>query len=780
MFTRPRIPARSLPGGFRGAWLLTSLLLGFCAPTAHAQNSLIEKLASPTAQAPTEAPSSAETGSPSEDPRSEIEALLGQARDRRAAFRDAYRAGEPNSPADRGHERKTSSGAESLERLIRVLEQRREAEIQRTELAAGRDAIEAALNRAPSELFGEPPPFPVPILDGVMRAWRDAADREEQHERVYEDRRANVGLAKKIVDDLEKNRRRVRELRERQDVPLERIRLEAEEREIEDGLAVARQQLALAKQLAENTRIELEIKQTATEQALAARAWIEAHLAPRESDLADAIERLDRQRADLEREIDLARSRVRDAESRLRDAEDRRDRLDPRGTPEAIDLESEIATRRNQLGHRQQLVALLNQRVERLGRTRTTWQHRYAVLGDRLDLDEAPKWLSAAERELERLARSRRIKEAELASLRLELSTIFRELPAPGAPADESSRWLEREFEDLELLVNAAVADLAALEESIHLEQTLRAELRARLEGRDLGERIQAAAQTLRGFWSYEITTSEDSPITPGKILIALFVVAAGYLLARIAMRWLGRRAFPRLGFDAGASNAFASLAFYAIQAIVFLLALRAVNIPLTAFAVVGGALALGIGFGSQAIVSNFISGLLLLAERPIRTGDLIEIGGVVGSVESIGLRSTRIRTPDNFHIIVPNASFLETNVINWTHEDPLIRVRIAVGVAYGSPIREVERLLIQASAEHPRTLKSPPPAVYFEDFGDSALAFEVRFWIRYDERTDRSLVRSEIRFRVNELFAENGIVIAFPQLDVHIDPPGSDRPSSP
>ncbi len=407
---------------------------------------------------------------------------------------------------------------------------------------------------------------------------------------------------------------------------------------------------------------------------------------------------------------------------------------------------------------------------------RTTWQHRYAVLGDDLDLQDAPKWLALAEQQLDRLTRDRRIKEAGLANLRLELATLLRGLADAKDGNSHDASWREREVEDLEALTTFYQSDLESLEKSIQLEDQLVAELHARLKSRDFGDHLRSAADSLQRFWNFEITTSGDSPITPGKILIAFFVFAGGYTLARILTGWLGRRFFPRLGFDAGASNAFASLSFYGILAIVFLLALRAVNIPLTAFAVAGGALAIGIGFGSQTIISNFISGLLLLAERPIRTGDLIEVGGVVGSVVSIGLRSTRIRTPDNFHIIVPNASFLESNVINWTHEDPLIRIRIAVGVAYGSPAREVERLMILAATDNTHCLSSPAPAVYFEDFAESALAFEVRFWIRYNSRTDRSKIRSDLRFRINELFEENGIVIAFPQIDVHFDQSASSK----
>ena len=125
---------------------------------------------------------------------------------------------------------------------------------------------------------------------------------------------------------------------------------------------------------------------------------------------------------------------------------------------------------------------------------------------------------------------------------------------------------------------------------------------------------------------------------------------------------------------------------FYFLLTVAFLTALRMVQIPLTAFAFVGGALAIGVGFGSQNIVNNFISGIILLVERPIKRSDLVDVGGIFGNVEQIGLRSTRIRTGDNVHIIVPNASFLESNVVNWTHSDPKVRVSVSVGVAYGSP----------------------------------------------------------------------------------------------
>jgi len=760
------IPSLTLIGvlGLAGVLGPTAMVVVICgAPgEALAQNALIDALesgASSGSARDTGDPTGAETG---RDPMLEIEQKLAEARRRLAALEQAREA--------EGGAAQSSTATELAARLVRVLEERREARVQTEALAIGREAIESGLARDPSEIVVDPPPFPVPTLDGVREAFRRALEQENQHRTLLEDRRANLRLAEEQAEDLDRQRRRLRDLLEKENDAVERVRLETELRGLEDRLRIAREEVALGAQRVANTTIESEIRQSTTRQARAALTWVESQLAPREADLTDAIERLDRQRLTLERELDLARSRLANAEATLRATEEQGSGV---GDDERADHLFEVETRRAQLSYRQTIVALLNDRIERLGRMRTTWKHRYAVLGDRLDLEEAPAWRNQTESQLERLTRLRRIHETELAEARLELANLLRAATEPHPKIPSAARMIDLEFDDLEQLVEQYQSELASIESAIELEERLRAELLARMKDRDLGERLQSFWASVKAFWSFELTTSEDSPITPGKILIALGVFVLGLWVARTVRRLTSRRLFPRLGFDAGASSAFASLAFYALLAVVFLLALRAVDIPLTAFAVAGGALAIGVGFGSQTMISNFISGLLLLAERPIRTGDLIEVGGVVGTVEAIGLRSTRIRTPDNFHIIVPNASFLESNVVNWTHEDPVLRLRVAVGVAYGSPVRRVEELLVAAATEHPRSLPNPTPIAVFQDFGDSALLFEVRFWIRYDEQTDRSRIKSDLRFRINELFAENGIVIAFPQIDVHFDPIG-------
>ena len=751
-----RVPARAR------AFLLV-LLCGLLAGPVAAQNPLLDAL--DPAEDETRSPQGA--AAPDGDPLTAIENALTEARSRLAALSSARAAETSESDALLP----PSTSLDLAKRLVRILEQRREAQLRIDALEVGRSVIESGLARDPSEIVADPPPFPVPTLDGVLQAWRDAARQEEKTRRVLEDRRSNLDLAREARNDLDKERRRLRDVLANEKAEVERIRLETERRELEDRLRIANEQVLLAEQRVESATIEHDIHVSTTRQARAALTWVESQIQPRQSDLTDAIARLDRERLDLDRELELKRSRLLAAEGTLRTTEERRGRDDAeRGDGFAL----ELATRRAQLSHRQQMVSLLSERIERLARMRTTWKHRYAVLGPDFDLAEAPGWRDTAELELERLQNLRRIHETERAEAQLAQAELLRRSTEAGSESPAAQRFLELEFEDLDELVALYDADLLSLDAAIVLEDRLVDELTARMKRRSLAERARSAWAAITSFWTWELTTSEDSAITPGKIAIALAVLVFGLSIARFLRNQLRRRFFPQFGFDAGASSAFASLTFYALMAVAFLLALRAVNIPLTAFAVAGGALAIGIGFGSQTIVSNFISGLLLLAERPIRTGDLVEVGGVVGTVDSIGLRSTRIQTPDNFHIIVPNAAFLESNVVNWTHEDPMLRLRVNVGVAYGSPVRQVEALLLQAASEHPRCVTRPSgPTVVFSDFGDSALLFEVRFWIRYAEHTDRATIRSDVRYRIDELFAEHGIVIAFPQMDVHLDVPG-------
>lgn len=213
-------------------------------------------------------------------------------------------------------------------------------------------------------------------------------------------------------------------------------------------------------------------------------------------------------------------------------------------------------------------------------------------------------------------------------------------------------------------------------------------------------------------------------------------------------------------------------IVFVVAFAVIFLTTLSMLNVPITAFAFLSGAIAIGFGFGAQNIINNFISGWILIGEKPIRIGDFLEVEGVKGIVEEINTRSTRVRRVDGVHMLIPNSKLLENTVINWTLRDKLVRGTVSVGVAYGSDCQVVKELMLSITKSQPEVLheEGKEPAVFFQDFGDNALIFEVYFWI--NSRVDGGLraVSSNIRFALDDAFKDNQVVVAFPQRDVHID----------
>jgi small-conductance mechanosensitive channel len=190
-------------------------------------------------------------------------------------------------------------------------------------------------------------------------------------------------------------------------------------------------------------------------------------------------------------------------------------------------------------------------------------------------------------------------------------------------------------------------------------------------------------------------------------------------------------------------------------------------GVSLTKLTILGGALGVGIGFGLQTIVNNFASGLILLFERPIKVGDTIELGTEMGVVRHLGLRSTIIKTFDNAEIVVPNSDLVSSQVTNWTLAERKARVKVPIGVAYGSDISQVLQILLSVAGDHPMTLTTPPPRALFLSFGASSLDFELRVWIA--DFSDRRQVQSELNQELNNEFADAGIEIPFPQSDLHI-----------
>jgi potassium-dependent mechanosensitive channel len=221
-----------------------------------------------------------------------------------------------------------------------------------------------------------------------------------------------------------------------------------------------------------------------------------------------------------------------------------------------------------------------------------------------------------------------------------------------------------------------------------------------------------------------------------------------------------------RLSLQRGLPFAISKVIYYFLLVLVFLAALVNAGMELNKFTLITGALGVGVGFGLQNIVNNFVSGLILLLERPIRVGDTVEMNGLVGRVRRIGARSSTIHTFQDAEVIVPNSDLISKEVINWTLSSLRRRVDIPVGVAYGTDPERMLTLLLEVPSSHPGVVQSPKTEAYFLGFGDSALNFEARFWTY---REDWFQLRSEVAVSLMRALRESNIEVPFPQRDLHI-----------
>jgi small-conductance mechanosensitive channel len=257
-----------------------------------------------------------------------------------------------------------------------------------------------------------------------------------------------------------------------------------------------------------------------------------------------------------------------------------------------------------------------------------------------------------------------------------------------------------------------------------------------------------------------------DSIFTLMGLISAALILFFTHLLIRLWRHVLSTRILARSGLESGLQHSMISITVYLLWGAGVLVALHAFGLSSTSLTVAFGALGIGLGFGLQNIFNNFISGIILLFERPIQVGDSVEINGIWAEVKKIRFRSTVVQTFDNASLIIPNSEFISSQVTNWSFRDLTLRIKVTVGVAYGSDIELVRSSLLEIAGRAEKVLANPTPDVLFSDFGDSALIFVLRVWTDVDNMLK---VGTAIRFEIDRVFRERNIEIAFPQRDIHI-----------
>lgn len=706
------------------------------------------------------------------DARARLEKLAAAARAERDRTPSAPPAGITPAEEDARYEA-VATLAYAYDGQLRAL-----AEAER--LRAARAAAEAAEREWAG--FAEPPPYPVARVDAL----RDAADAA----------RARIAAIESAGAHVDAEADRLQEAARRADEELRRAREAAEiasdgpqraatawradaadwqARSVGARAALARMAADGKREEANARRAELKLLDRQVGAAMRSMRFDESDLAAARKRLDESLEALRRERTTLQRES-AERVRERDAASREADAA-------KTGTPAAEAAQARLRAA-------QAWVDTLAVEGEALTGVSTLaslasqmWGHRYALF--HATDEEARRAALARMREGAAQLTSWRayIDDAVSGSRsRLRAAETAADEPA-GAPAlaryrADAAKAAARELAAYERIQARHAEALRVLTRWIGDAEKADAarDWRARLAGAWLDVR-----DAVRALWNFELFAVEDSSVVDGKAVTvergvtvgksvgALLLFVIGYWLAARLVRFVERRAVAA-GRDAARAKTIRRWALAVVAVGLLLLTLNVVRIPITVFAFLGGALAIGVGFGTQTIIRNFISGMILLMERRVQVGDTIEIDGVTGTVTSVDLRSTTVAGADGLETIVPNSMLLEHKVTNWTLTSRSVRRSVSVGVAYGTPMRQAAELIEATAKRHGNVLADPAPFVVFEDFGDSAQVLTLYFWVELRPQVSALRVASDLRFMLEKQLAEAGISIAFPQRELRVD----------
>jgi potassium efflux system protein len=282
-----------------------------------------------------------------------------------------------------------------------------------------------------------------------------------------------------------------------------------------------------------------------------------------------------------------------------------------------------------------------------------------------------------------------------------------------------------------------------------------------------LGVKLENLFDFVRAVLNFKLITIKDTQISLLTIIVMIVVIWVSTKIAKLAKNYFNKKVFPRFKLEEGLRFSLSKFIGYLIIALGIVIALQGLGIRLSALTVFAGVLGVGIGFGMQSITANIVSGIVILFERPIKEGDVVRLSHTVGKVLKISLRASVIRTIYNEHLIVPNSDFINAVVENMSYGDLKLRISVNVGVAYGTDPNLVQETLIAAAYKTPNIMKDPEPTVFFRDFGNSSLDFEILAWIAVPE--ERFATESALRFSIVEQFKEKEITIPFPQRDVYI-----------
>ena len=638
--------------------------------------------------------------------------------------------------------------------------------------------------------FPEKPPYPISLLDSL----NDAIHAKEINLQAQDVLRSTIegefeefsgGLKKSRTqvhlaeENVEKSAGKPEEQRSQWLLILARLRDEVNQA----GVVYGEARRLMLKEAEEGTRAEIDFLSRKLAVAIGQYRFSE-------EELEQKLQAINKRQQMLDGELDRAEHEGEDALKSLEAAEEavRKGQAEPASLKKAkVSLDQllkELELRQVLFDAADFRMQILRGMLLLLKHETGIWQERYAIANGRGTRESAEE-LKRRQNDLVIIAKWKEYVSSKRSSLQALIKSQQEKLSSASLsrPDRENTQKILTVYERQESLLRRGDEVLNEYEQLARRrnEETTGKQGKVTLAGR--ARQALAMISSMAGkIWNAELYVAEETIIAEGKKFLKPRSVTLGKLMEAVIIlivgSWVIRRlkrlfhwfATHRLKLSINEAHLYSRLLSYVMFVVVLVGALIFVNIPLAVFAFFGGALAIGIGFGAQNLINNFISGIILMFDRTIKMGDIVEVDGHRGRVTTIGMRSSTIKRFDGVEMLVPNSLFLQQNVTNWTSSDKRARYSISVGVAYGSPSQDVQRLILKAVEDQQEVLHDPPAYVVFDNFADSSLNFTAYFWIELIPEINSLVVFSDIRHRIGERLAGAGIAIPFPQRDLHLD----------
>ena len=408
--------------------------------------------------------------------------------------------------------------------------------------------------------------------------------------------------------------------------------------------------------------------------------------------------------------------------------------------------------------------------IDWLSDTEWFWRQRYAIFHNTLDGTALWEVRDKAQKRIDLMDKTRGYVTGFQSEIYANYELVNSQIPDAKGRTLTALQQMQRVFQAL--LSDIATRLPYVIETNRALAEAVAAEAKEKNDAVRVAEKVTSLSRdAVFGFFNKVLWTGEGFNVTVWKLALAIFIFIVGHFASGMMSRFINRKILTRFSHDVTSAGAMQRILFFVFWFSFILIALDMVGIPLTAFAFLGGAMVVAIGFGAQNIFNNLISGFIIMFSRPFKLGDIVTVDSTSGTIEDIDSRSTRIRTWDNIDVLIPNRYLLENKVVNSTRTDSKTRQVLSVGVDYNADSREVEKILMDIAKTHTQVLQKPAPFVVFKNFGANALEFDLYYWLDIVQSSSL-VIGSDMRHHILSVFRNRGIGIPFPQMVVHTGRP--------